>query len=370
MESDQWRCPVCLDMRTTSNTHLSMTLAGDFFLGADFDHGEAAGIEDFLKRRSLTLVNFEGGLPSGTIRRKAVHLAMYSRAARYLPNTVLALANNHILDFGQAGLQATRQALDDAGIDWFGLETRRGAGDNYRIVEREGTRVCMAGFGWRNEECVEATDAEPGVADFTRRNIDLTLKRLAREHFDFLIVYVHFGYEHEYYPLPLHVGLCRYLIDHGVDLVFGSHTHCIQPYEVYRGKHIFYGLGNFFFSPGRDRYPQESDKGLLVELALTREDSAIRVERVLQILYFRDRPGFSIRDDDTYLDSHRLNVSSLDDYGRDYKRIRRRKRNPRPVMMHERALANELKYRLWLFGVRLTGYLGIRQLVKRLLGWT
>ena len=230
-------------------------------------------------------------------------------------------------------------------------------------------RICLAGFGWRNEECIEATKSESGVADFTRLNIDKTMARLAKEHFDFLIVYVHFGYEHEYYPLPLHIGLCRYLIDHGVDLVFGSHTHCIQPYEIYSGKYIFYGLGNFFFSPGRERYPQESDRGLMVELALSKEDFTIKVARALRIQYFQDRSGFEIRDDDDYLSSNKLNVSKLDGYSRDYKRLRYRKRNPRPIMMHEQALTNELKYQLWLFSVRLTGYLGIRQLVKKLLGW-
>jgi hypothetical protein len=356
-------------MASTISSQLSLTLVGDFFLGTGFDQSEAASIRSFLQQQSLTVINFEGALPSAHVRRKAVNLPMDTLAASYLPNTVLSLANNHVLDFGQPGLQATLHALDDAGIDWFGLETKRGAADNYRILEREGTRICLAGFGWRNEECVGATAAKPGVADFSRRNVDRTIKRLAQERFDFLIVYVHFGYEHEYYPLPLHVGLCRYLIDHGVDVVFGSHTHCIQPYEVYRSKHIFYGLGNFFFSPGRDRYPQASDTGLIVELNLTREGSAIEVVRVLHIQYFRDRPGFEIREDNDYLHGNRLEIGTVDSYAKDYKRIRTRKRNPRPIMMYERDLTNELKYRLWLFGARVTGYLGIRQLVKKLLGW-
>jgi hypothetical protein len=107
----------------------------------------------------------------------------------------------------------------------------------------------------------------------------------------------------------------------------------------------------------------------MVELALTKEDSAINVARVLRIQYFRGEAGFEIRDDDDYLNSNKLNVSSLDSYSRHYKHLRRRKRNPRPIMMYERELTNEMKYLLWLFSVRLTGYLGIRQLVKKLLGW-
>lgn len=346
-----------------------LTLAGDFFLGADFDRAEAAELKRFLQERPLTVVNFEGSLPSTEVRGKAVNLAMDASATEYLPHTVVALANNHVLDFGQTGLAATRHALSAAGIASFGLEAARGAADNFRIFERQGVRICLAGFGWRNEECVEATRRAPGVADFTKRNIDLTISRLAQERFDFLLVYVHFGYEHEYYPLPLHVGLCRYLVDRGAHLVFGSHTHCIQPYEVYRGRHIFYGLGNFFFSPGRERYPTTSDTGLIVELNLLKGSSTIEVERALYIQYFRDRPGFAIESATTFLDDHRLNTGALDAYAGGYRRIRRRKRNPRPVMLYQREWTNELKYRFWLLGARLTGYLGIRQLVKKLLGW-
>ena len=356
-------------MRPTSKSNLSLMLAGDFFLGSGFDQREAVEIKKFLEQQSISLINFEGALPSGQVRKKAVNLSMDTHVVDYLPNAILSLANNHVLDFGQAGLRATCKTLDDAGIGWFGLETKSGAGDNYHIFEREGFRICLAGFGWRNEECVEAKKCESGVSDFTQLNIDTTMTRLAQEQFDFLIVYVHFGYEHEYYPLPLHVGLCRYLIDHGADIVFGSHTHCIQPYERYLGKYIFYGLGNFFFSPGRESYPQQSDRGLMVELELAKEDSTIKVARVLRIQYFRDRAGFEIRDDDDYLNSNKLNVSGLDSYSRHYKHLRHRKRNPRPIMMYQRALTNEIKYLLWLFSVRLTGYLGIRQLVKKLLGW-
>jgi hypothetical protein len=357
------------NVRPAAKSNLSLTLAGDFFLGSGFDHKEAAGIKNFLEQQSLTLINFEGGLPGGRLRRKAVNLAMDINAVSYLSNTIVSLANNHVLDFGQVGLQATCKALGDAGIGWFGLETRSGAGDNYHIFEKEGLRICLVGFGWRNEECIEATKNESGVTDFTKRNIDKTMSRLAKEHYDFLIVYAHFGYEHEYYPLPLHIGLCRYLIDHGVDLIFGSHTHCIQPYEIYSKKYIFYGLGNFFFSPGREKYPQESDRGLIVELALSKEDFTIKVARVLRIQYFQDRSGFEISDDNDYLNDNKLKPSKLDSYSGLYKQLRYRKRNPRPIMMYERALTNELKYQLWLFSVRLTGYLGIRQLVKKLLGW-
>ena len=347
----------------------SITLVGDFYFGEGAELEEAVDIADLLLRKSLTVVNFEGAMASSLSRKKAVNLPMAEDVMDFLPNTVLSLANNHVLDFEQDGLGRTLHNINKAGIDWFGLESRIGAADNYHIVEHNGVRLCLAGFGWRNEECVEATANGSGVVNFTRKNIDQMLQRLVTESYDFLIVYVHFGYEHEYYPLPLHVGLCRYLVDRGVDLVYGSHTHCIQPYEAYRGKYIFYGLGNFFFSPGRERYPKESDRGVIVDLSLSKADSTIRIDQVMRIQYFRDKSTFELTKDDSYLRDDILDAQNLDVYSKNYKRLRRRKRNPRPIMKFEQTLMNEIKYYLWLAAVRVTGYLGVRQMVKKLFGW-
>ncbi|MEZ5146693.1 MAG: CapA family protein [Bacteroidales bacterium] len=39
----------------------------------------------------------------------------------------------------------------------------------------------------------------------------------------------------------------RRLIDAGADLIIGHHSHTVQPFEIYKGKYIFYSLGNFVF---------------------------------------------------------------------------------------------------------------------------
>lgn len=359
-----------MSLNTTSAAdEFPLTLVGDLYDGKNGDPDERRQIRDLLSRVGPTVVNFEGAFPAGRALRKAVNLPMSELVLDNLPDTILSLANNHATDFGADGLRETISRIDRKGLAWFGIESHKGAADNFRIVQVGRAHVCLVGFGWKNEECVEPTRNAPGIADFNQRNIDRVLARLRGEKYDFLVVYVHSGYEHEYYPLPLHVGLCRYLIDQGADLVFGSHTHCIQPYEIHRGKHIFYGLGNFYFSSGRERYPEESDRGLIVRLALSPATKSIRVCGVQQIRFFRHKPGFEVTDGDDYLRDHRLSAENLEAYASSYKRIRVRKRNPRPVMMYRAELANRIKYCVWLIAVRVTGYLGIRQLVKKMLGW-
>jgi hypothetical protein len=60
-----------------------------------------------------------------------------------------------------------------------------------------------------------------------------------------VIVSVHWGEEQVYLPKPGDVATGRRIIDAGADLVIGHHAHRPQPFERYRGKYIFYGLGNF-----------------------------------------------------------------------------------------------------------------------------
>ena len=65
------------------------------------------------------------------------------------------------------------------------------------------------------------------------------------------ILMVHGGHEWQFIPHQAQVDLYRGFIDRGVDIVFGSHPHVVQGMEAYRGKLIFYSLGNFLF-PGMD----------------------------------------------------------------------------------------------------------------------
>ena len=63
------------------------------------------------------------------------------------------------------------------------------------------------------------------------------------------MVLLHWGgrVEEGYYPDFNQPRLARKIIDLGADLIIGGHSHTVQPYEVYKGKSIFYSLGNFCF---------------------------------------------------------------------------------------------------------------------------
>ena len=71
--------------------------------------------------------------------------------------------------------------------------------------------------------------------------------KTARGQCDYLVVYVHWGVERETEPKDYQRAMGRQYIDAGADLVIGSHPHVLQGIEYYKGKPIFYSLGNFVF---------------------------------------------------------------------------------------------------------------------------
>jgi poly-gamma-glutamate synthesis protein (capsule biosynthesis protein) len=69
----------------------------------------------------------------------------------------------------------------------------------------------------------------------------------ARQHANFVVCLVHWGIENSESVTDKQRELARWLIDHGVDLVVGSHPHCVQPLDFYHGCPIAYSLGNLVF---------------------------------------------------------------------------------------------------------------------------
>ena len=71
----------------------------------------------------------------------------------------------------------------------------------------------------------------------------------ARRLADVIVVSIHAGIEGITRPSPRQREIAHAAVDAGADLVIGHHPHVVQPVEHYRGKAVFYSLGNFVFNP-------------------------------------------------------------------------------------------------------------------------
>jgi hypothetical protein len=78
-----------------------------------------------------------------------------------------------------------------------------------------------------------------------------------------VIVFPHWGTEYTAETTPLQRRLAHAAIDAGADIVIGSHTHWAGAVEVYRGRPVFYSLGDFVFNISRS---EQTEEGLMLEL--------------------------------------------------------------------------------------------------------
>jgi hypothetical protein len=154
------------------------------------------------------------------------------------------LANNHVMDFGEAGFQDTIIALDECGIGYFGAGDWPSACRNPLILDTHGGRVAVMGYACPSTSPILARGFAVGAAPLDVVSVEEDIRRARGRGAACVVVCLHWGAEEVWLPSPRDVVVARRIIDAGADLIVGHHAHRVQPYETYRGKYIFYGLGN------------------------------------------------------------------------------------------------------------------------------
>lgn len=162
----------------------------------------------------------------------------------------VTLANNHALDYGTDALLDTCEVLDGAGILHTGAGKDLNAAKQPVVFEKNGQRVALIGAtrvipeaGWA------ATNGHPGMLSSYEVSVEPLLAQIAECHAqgEKVVVLIHWGIERDEMPQEYQRALAKRYIDAGADLVIGSHPHVLQGIEYYKGKPIFYSLGNFVF---------------------------------------------------------------------------------------------------------------------------
>ena len=171
---------------------------------------------------------------------KAVLLYANPREIKYLVDAgfdVLNLANNHAFDLGIKGFNQTIEALRRTNISIVGL----GEG-NFTSFEKNGITFGFLGYS-ETSVTIEGKIIIPPIDE----NLILSQISEAKNKCDHLIISLHWGTENVFYPSPKQVILAHKIIDAGVSLVLGHHSHTFQPVERYGKGVIVYSLGNFQF---------------------------------------------------------------------------------------------------------------------------
>ena len=141
----------------------------------------------------------------------------------------VSIGNNHIRDFGDEGLITTRIFLSEAGLRYFGDPIEPAKSETLSIGGRTVSFIAYNQFmGQGLPETVAAIESAASTSDV-------------------VVVFPHWGEEYEPAPTQKQRELAHAFIDAGADLVAGAHSHVIGETEIYRGKRIYYSLGNFVF---------------------------------------------------------------------------------------------------------------------------
>jgi len=161
---------------------------------------------------------------------------------------IVALANNHSLDYGTDALVDTCTALDGAGIRYVGAGSDMNRAKQLEKIEVNGKAIgFLAASRVYPDPNWVANSKKPGMVSGYDPTILLEEIKKAKEICDYVVVYIHWGVERDEKPQEYQRVLGKQIIDAGADLVIGSHPHVLQGIEYYNGKPICYSLGNFIF---------------------------------------------------------------------------------------------------------------------------
>ena len=167
--------------------------------------------------------------------------------------SALSLANNHIRDCGDKGIQSTIEACLQNGIKVFGAAGSKEEAAKPLIVEENGRKVAIISFAEREFNGIREGSSGANVFDpYDSFDIISNVKKTV----DAVIVLYHGGIEHYIYPSPLLKKKCRKMVRSGADVVLCQHSHCIGTRETYLDGEILYGQGNsvFGFRKGNDAW--------------------------------------------------------------------------------------------------------------------
>jgi poly-gamma-glutamate capsule biosynthesis protein CapA/YwtB (metallophosphatase superfamily) len=208
------------------------------------------GLSGLFQRDDLTVVNLECPVSNiGTIIPKQFNFRGDPAALPAMKAAgvdVASMANNHAYDYGPTALVDTRKNLLQAEIAPVGAGKDAAEANQAAILHLKGWTVAVVGL----DEVVDppsevATATKPGTADGHDFKAMLAAVRVAKKQADLVVVMIHWGVELDTQPEAYQVTEGHQLVDAGADVIFGGHSHRLQPVSMYRGRPIFWSLGNF-----------------------------------------------------------------------------------------------------------------------------
>jgi len=224
-------------------------------------------VRNLMSGADLAMVNLEGPAPVKSSYHTSGMLFTFNQA--YLSGLknagidVVSLANNHVGNAGRQGMRETTAALDKIGIAHAGLGANDTAARAPAMFTIQGVRVAFLAY----DAIAPSYWAGPNLEGSAKMATDQTLsdiKAAKAAGAQVVIVYPHWGTEYHTTPTSSERTWAHKMIDAGADVIIGNHVHYVAAMEVYKGKPIWYALGNFVFD---QNWSEQTEEGLVLELS-------------------------------------------------------------------------------------------------------
>ncbi|MBT1073899.1 CapA family protein [Geobacter grbiciae] len=262
-----------------------ITCVGDIMLAGSatptlsrsgYDHPFAKTAQE-LRRGDIAMGNLEAPLTErGTeYRDKTYRFRTNPIAAAALKRagfSVLTLANNHMMDYGNEELQDTLSTLSRHGIAHTGAGASLAEARQKAVVSVRGKRIAFLAYSLTFPSEFYAGPNRPGTAPGYAPHVREDIRR-AKAEADYVVVSFHWGAERAEFPKQYQTETARLAIDAGADAIIGHHPHVLQGLEFYRGKPILYSLGNFAFGSRSTA----ADRSVMARLILSDEETSVEL---------------------------------------------------------------------------------------------
>lgn len=184
---------------------------------------------------------------------------------------VCALANNHTLDIPEY-FDATIDRLEKQQLKVLGAGSQKNKIQPELVIYEEEQKIILFNYCW-DFLLYHQQNPTDGVyvSVLEEEKLLNRIKAIKGEEAEVkIVVYFHWSFDLEILPFPSYRKFAKELIDSGVNVVVGCHSHCIQGGELYKEGAIVYGLGNFFipwntYVNGEMTYPDFSKQELGLE---------------------------------------------------------------------------------------------------------
>jgi len=253
-----------VSVNMTGVTAITRNLASKVNKSGDWGYASNK-IADFLKDADLTHISNEISFVPGCVPSQGMSFCSRPEYIESLIDSgvdIVELTGNHNNDYGAGYNASSIEKYKELGIGYFGGGVN--IEDSEKILYREVKNSKIAFLGYNYYDTMLGTGAlagenRAGANSYTEEKLEENIKE-AKENADVVVVDFQFQECYSYpehrglYPIcykplsyPDQVSVFRKAVDFGADIVIGTQAHQPQTYEIYKGKQIFYGLGNLFF---------------------------------------------------------------------------------------------------------------------------